>query len=158
VSFLPESAAVPDPDAPATLAAGTLIPAPLEFKEGAGDNRILYLSCASAGSARHNIPIPTISDKPRCLRVISILSPTILAARIQRMYTAATQNMHVPKQLLALALMSAMAATAAVGYSFQSMPPAAASCADSRDLRLTNGKFMTLNRQNTTATEVTIQN
>jgi predicted amidohydrolase YtcJ len=31
-------------------------------------------------------------------------------------------------------------------------------CADSRDLRLTNGRIVTLDKQNTTATEVTIQN
>ncbi|HLQ76568.1 MAG TPA: amidohydrolase family protein, partial [Terriglobia bacterium] len=61
------------------------------------------------------------------------------------------------KHLGILAISAALVATSAVAYAIQASR-STPTCADSRDLRFTNGRIVTLDRQNTTATEVTIQN
>lgn len=74
------------------------------------------------------------------------------------MYTAATQNMKAPKHRSVLIAALALAASAAIAYAVQATRSVPTPCADSRDLRLTNGKIHTLDKQNSTASEVTIQN
>jgi predicted amidohydrolase YtcJ len=74
------------------------------------------------------------------------------------MYTAATQIMNRRKHLAAGLAVGALAITAALAYAVQAPRSIAAPCDNSRDLRLVNGRFFTLDKPNTTATEVTIQN
>jgi predicted amidohydrolase YtcJ len=74
------------------------------------------------------------------------------------MYTAATQIMNRRKHLAAGLAVGALAITTALAYAVQSSRSIAAPCDNSRDLRLVNGRFFTLDKPNTTATEVTIQN
>src|SRR6185295_6287260 len=159
VSFLPLSVAITFPSAPLTLSAVTLIPAPVERKDGTADSRALYLSppCARAVTATHANPNASHTAK---YRLKAMLTPPsrILAARIQRMYTAATQIMNGRKHLAVLIVAAALIATAAVAYAIQSARSVPDSCAGARDLRLTNGRIVTLDKQNMTVSEVTIQN
>jgi len=74
------------------------------------------------------------------------------------MYTAATQIMNGRKHLAVLIVAAALIATAAVAYAIQSARSVPDSCAGARDLRLTNGRIVTLDKQNMTVSEVTIQN
>src|SRR3954462_8820888 len=96
VSFLPLSVAMAFPSAPLTLSAVTLMPAPREFSDGTADKRALYLSplCAAAVTATH---IRLAARHTAIFRLKAMLTPPprILAARIQRMYTAATQIVNV---------------------------------------------------------------
>src|SRR4029078_6529171 len=52
----------------------------------------------------------------------------------------------------------ALALSAALTFAVQSPRSIPAPCDASRDLRLVNGRFVTLDKQNSMATEVTIQN
>lgn len=62
------------------------------------------------------------------------------------------------KHLATLIATAALAFTAAITFALQSARSVPNPCADSRDIRLTNGRIFTLDKQNSTASEVTIQN